>query len=80
MDITQLTTFFGWTAFINIALLVFTTIILIAFKGSIAKLHSSMFSVDEDKLYQSYLNFIACYKVVIIVLSIVPYLALKAMM
>ena len=79
MEITQLTTFLGWTTLINFGLITLTSIILIAFKGSIVKIHSELFSISEKGLYEAYLNFLAQYKVLIIVLNLVPYLALRLM-
>ncbi|MFQ5682979.1 MAG: DUF6868 family protein [Candidatus Binatia bacterium] len=79
MTTASLTELLGWASVINIALLLFTTIIVIAMRGTISRIHSSLFGLDEKDLGRAYFQYIAQYKIAIIVLNIAPYIALKIM-
>lgn len=50
MTTETLTELLGWASVINIALLILTTIMVIAVRGTIAKIHSSLFGLDEKDL------------------------------
>ncbi len=75
----MLTTFFGWTTVINFVLLAVSTIAVIAMRGSISRLHGRMFGLESVDLSRAYFQYIAQYKIVIIVFSLTPYVALKLM-
>lgn len=74
-----LTELLGWASVVNIALLFISTIMVIAIRGPISKIHSSLFGLDEKDLGRAYFQYIAQYKIAIIVLNIAPYIALKIM-
>ncbi len=74
-----LTELLGWASVVNIALLFISTIMVIAIRGPISKIHSSLFGLDEKDLRRAYFQYIAQYKIAIIVLNIAPYIALKIM-
>ena len=78
-DIQTMTTFLGWCAVINIGLLVFYTFWLMAFRDASKSIHSAMLGVDPDKLDVIYFQYLANYKIAVIIFSIVPYVALKIM-
>ncbi len=73
------TTFFGWTTVINFVLLAVSTMIVIAMRGSISTLHGKMFGLESVDLSRAYFQYIAQYKIAIIVFSLTPYVALKLM-
>lgn len=77
MTTETLTELLGWASVINIVLLLITTITVVAIRGTISKIHSSLFGVDEKDLGRAYFQYIAQYKIAIIVLNIAPYIALK---
>jgi hypothetical protein len=56
-----------------------STITLIAMRGTIAKIHSKLFGLDEKDLGRAHFQYLAQYKIAVIVLNIAPYLALKIM-
>ena len=68
--------FLGWCIVINLVLMIFSTIIVIAFSGPISRIHSKMFNLDEKYLSRAYFQYLAQYKIAIIVFNIVPYFAL----
>jgi hypothetical protein len=74
-----LTTFFGWCSIINIAILLFTTFLLVGFKDIIATIHSKMFGLHQQGLPLIYFTYLGNYKIAIFIFSLVPYLALKIM-
>ena len=77
--LSQITTFFGWTTVINIVLLGFSSLIVIAFRGSISAMHGKMFGMETADLSRAYFQYIAQYKMAIIIFSLTPYIALKLM-
>ena len=79
MSIAVLTELIGWVAVINIAILLFSTMGVITMRGTITGIHSKLFRLDEKDLGRAYFQYLAQYKIAIIVLSISPYIALKIM-
>ncbi len=77
MTIETIRTFFGWCTVINIGLLIFSSIFLIAMRGTASRIHGKMFNLDEKYLSQTYFQWLAQYKIAIIVFNIVPYFALR---
>ena len=71
--------FLGWCTVINIGLLVLSSILIIALRGTVSRFHGKMFNLDEKYLSQAYFQYLGQYKIAIIVFNIVPYFALKAM-
>jgi hypothetical protein len=79
MTIDTLTTFLGWCSVINIGVLLFSTLMMIVVRDFAIKLHSSLFGVNPEELPIIYLQYLGNYKIAIIILNIVPYIALKVM-
>ena len=79
MKIEILTEFLGWASVINIGVLLISTIMVVLMRKSISKIHGSLFGLNEVDLGRAYFQYIAQYKIAIIVLNIVPYIALKIM-
>ena len=79
MTTETLTEFLGWVSVINIVLLFVTTIVVIAMRGTISRIHSGLFGLDEKDLGRAYFQYIALYKIGIIIFNIAPYIALKIM-
>ena len=77
MTIETLRAFLGWCSVINIGLLMFSSIFVVALRGTASRIHGKMFNLDEKYLSQAYFQYLAQYKIAIIVLNIVPYFALR---
>ncbi len=73
------TAFFGWTTVINFVLLVVSTIMVITLRGLISSMHGRMFGLESVDLSRAYFQYIAQYKIAIIIFSLTPYVALKLM-
>lgn len=79
MTIQQLTEFLGWTTVINMVILFFIFLVLTAMKNMIMPIHAKILGMSENDLLKGYFQFIAQYKIAIIVFNMVPYIALKIM-
>ncbi|MCS0349816.1 DUF6868 family protein, partial [Vibrio diabolicus] len=79
MDLELITEFFGWCAFINIAFLSLTTVLILTLKKLVFSYHGKLFNLPESKLNEIYFSYLGNYKVATLVFFIVPYLALKIM-
>lgn len=69
--------FFGWCALINIGIMILTTATILGGRESIIRIHSRMFGLEESELKRAYFQYLAQYKIVVLVFNIVPYIALK---
>lgn len=79
MTIDALVTFFGWCSVINIIFLTFTAVLILLLKNPLSQLHSKLLGVDQTFVLQAYFNYMANYKIALLLLNIVPYFALKIM-
>ena len=79
MTIETLTELFGWASIINIAVLMFSSIMVVSCRKSIVKIHAKMFGLNEQDLGRAYFQYLAQFKIATIVFSIAPYIALKIM-
>ncbi len=79
-SIETLTTFLGWCTVINVVALAITSIMLMLMRNFIPGIHGRMFGVNKEDLPLAYVQYLGNYKIAIIVLNIVPYIALRIMM
>ena len=73
----ELTLFLGWCSVINIGVLLFATLILTLFKNPVAKLHSKLFSLNQESLPMVYFQWLGNFKMAIYILNLAPYIVLK---
>ena len=78
-EIETIRAFFGWSTAINFALLILSSVLLVALRGTISKIHSKMFGVSELEITSAYFQYLANFKIAIVVFSLVPYIALCIM-
>jgi hypothetical protein len=78
-SIEALKEFLGWCSVINIGILLFSTVLIILIRTSISNIHSKMFGLGREDVLRAYFQYLGHYKIVIIVLNIVPYIALVIM-
>ena len=71
--------FLGWCSVINIGLLIFYAIFLVLLRGRISHIYTKMFNLDERDISRACFQYLAQYKIVIIVFNIVPYFTLMIM-
>ncbi|QOR60960.1 DUF6868 family protein [Sulfurovum sp. ST-21] len=71
--------FLGWCSVINIGLLILSSVLIIAIRRPVSRIHAKMFDLNENDVQLAYFQYLGQYKVAIIMFNIVPYLALKIM-
>lgn len=76
MDITTLKYFFLWCTIINGAMLIVSSLVCICLKDWIYSIHSKMFSISRDVFNVGVWSFIAVFKIFVICLNLVPFVAL----
>lgn len=74
-----LTSFFGWMAVLNIAMLTLGALTILVMKEWAAGLHARLFNLDEAVVRQAMYAWLGNYKVATLVFSVMPYLALRLM-
>jgi len=77
LDLIQ--TFLGWCLVINIGLLTFSALMVMIFREQISELHASIFHLNKEDVFRAYFQYLAQFKILIIVFNIVPYFALSIM-
>ena len=76
MDIQTLTTFFMWCTILNVALLLFSSLMCICAADWAYRIHSKLFSISRETFNVVIYSFIALYKLLVIVFILIPYIAL----
>ena len=79
MTMAELTTFLGWCTLLNVGMLAFSSLMLFGGGSRIAKIHAKMFDLEPSQLPAAYFQYLAQYKIGILLLNIAPYIALKLM-
>ena len=74
-----LTTFLGWCSVINVIALFIASVSLMLARNWIVGIHSRMFDVSKENLSLVYVQYISSYKIAIVMLNVVPYIALRIM-
>lgn len=77
MYLNQVASFLGWCTVINFALLMFTAIVIFSCRNIVLNIHSRLSGVSRNELTKLYFSFLSYYKLAIIMLNFVPYLALR---
>lgn len=78
-NIDTLTTFLGWCSVINIVMLCVATLMLMAMRNTIIAIHSRMLGISPEALPMAYMQYLANYKIAILMLNLVPYVTLRIM-
>ena len=76
---TDLANLLGWCTLLNFGVLMFSTMLLVAFRKPITAIHCRMMEMEPKQVSAAYFSFLANYKILIIVFNLVPYLALRIM-
>lgn len=80
MTFDQFTEFLGWCTLLNIGLLLVSMLALFATGGRVQKLHARLFDIEAATLSETYFNYLALYKILILVFNLIPYLVLRLAM
>jgi len=77
MTTETLLAFFGWCSVINLGILIFSSVMLMACRSWVTSIHSKMFGIEEKELGSLYFRYLAYYKVAVIAFNLAPYFALR---
>ena len=77
LTLETLTAFFGWCSIINAGILLLTTFAIGTCRRMVSGIHRRMFDLSETELNAAYFQYLAHYKILILVLNIVPYIVLR---
>ncbi|MEN8150962.1 MAG: DUF6868 family protein [Planctomycetota bacterium] len=76
MDLDQITAFFQWMTVIHVVLLTLSSLLLMSLKGVVSRLHGRLFGIEEEQVRRIAYDYLGRYKGLVLVFSIVPWLAL----
>lgn len=76
MNLEQLKDFFFWCMILNFGLYLLTVVSLLTFKGTVLKINKKLFEMDEAELNASFHRYVANFKLLTMVFTFVPWLAL----
>ena len=71
--------FLGWCTVINMGLLLLASVFAGPLRGMSTGIHGKMFGLSEADLSRQYFQYVANYKIAIVVFNLVPYIALVLM-
>ena len=77
MDKPQLIALFQWMTLINIGVLLFSAVLLIALRRVVGQTHARLFGIKPEQAAFAAYMWLGAYKILIIVFCVVPYVALR---
>jgi hypothetical protein len=77
MTLEVLTSFFGWMSVINIAFLLISALMMLLLKDWATSLHARLFGIEASAARLVWYRWLGNYKILTLILSIVPYFALR---
>lgn len=79
MNIERVTEFFKWVTIINVALFMVNAILILLLRKTLFRMHGKMFGIAEENIAIVIYSWLGLYKIMILVFSIVPFVALLIM-
>jgi hypothetical protein len=79
ISIETVTEFFGWCTVLNLILFTASSLLLMVSKDLVSGFHGKLFGISQQEVKLTYFQFMGNYKIAIIVLNLIPYIALKIM-
>ena len=76
MDIDSIRAFFMWCTILNVALLLFSSLACIFFGDFSYRMNHKFFSISRQEFNIMLVSFIGLYKLLVLVFSLIPYIAL----
>ncbi|MGB0454469.1 MAG: DUF6868 family protein [Bacteriovoracaceae bacterium] len=77
IELEQIQCFFGWSAIINMIMLMIIFLLLTVFKTFVLNIHAKLFKIEKETLPHYYFSYLALYKLLNFFFNIVPFIALK---
>ncbi|CAA0092329.1 Uncharacterised protein [Zhongshania aliphaticivorans] len=76
MDIILLTNFLKWCSVLNIGILCFSSLMFMLAPDFIYRVHGRLFTLERTAFNTQIYQFLAIYKILILVFNLTPYIAL----
>ena len=76
MTIDQFVAFFGWCTLINVVVLAITTLGFATAKDKISNIHGTMFKMQSSEFPRIYMQYLANFKLFVLIFNLTPLLAL----
>ena len=76
MTLDQLTRLFMWMTIINVVALTLTSVLIMLLKNVMCRMHAKLFGIPEQSVATAAYAYLGGYKILVLVLNIVPYIAL----
>ena len=76
MNLAQLTAFFMWMTIINVAVLVLSSVLVMALRKVMCRSHARLFGIREEHVALAAYGYLGAYRLLVLVFNIVPYVAL----
>ncbi|RUM45901.1 MAG: hypothetical protein DSY46_01450 [Hydrogenimonas sp.] len=76
MTVDILQEFLGWCSVMTIGLLLFYSIFITLLGRKIAPIHAKLFHLGENDILRAYFQYVAKFKIFVIIFNLVPYFAL----
>ncbi|MCA9316187.1 MAG: hypothetical protein R3F05_12750 [Planctomycetota bacterium] len=73
------TRFFGWCTVLNLGMYLISVVAVLTMRGFILRRNARWFGIPEEEVLRTTFRWIATYKLALIMLALVPWLALKLM-
>ena len=67
----------AWTTTINLGLLILSSVMIVAAREPIARIHARMFGLSEADISAQYFRHLATFKSLVLVFNVAPYVALQ---
>ena len=77
LSLEQFTALFGWMLVVNLALYLLAVVAVLGLRDWIVDMHARFFGLEPALIPIQFYQYLARYKLLIIVFNLVPYLALK---
>jgi hypothetical protein len=77
MSIEGLQDFLFWCMVLNLALLLFSSVLVTQCSSMVRKIHSRLFRISEDQAGVALYAFLSAYRILIFFFVIIPWIALK---
>ena len=79
VSLETLTAFFGWLTIVNLGVYALTAIMIMLFRGLMVRMNARLFGLSEERIMTSVFEWVARFKLAIILFAFAPWLALKLM-
>lgn len=76
MNIEVIEEFLFWCMIINMGIYTFSTLVILALRDFIYKIHMMLFKINQDTVHETVYAYLAGYKLLIIFFNFVPWFAI----